>query len=535
MAAGALSGERPDGGGMRATIVEPGAFEALLHSVGAGTIAEGLLDTARAAIFVLDPQGRIVCFNRYTEELTGYRLDEVRGRDWFTTFLPQRDRPPTRDLFARAINGSPTLGSVNPILTKDGREVQVEWYDTVLRDPAGQAVGLLSIGHDVTARLRAETAAREAERALGESEARFRAIFEQAAVGVAEVDLNTRRFVRANRKYCDIVGRTEEELLDLSALDLTHPEDVADDAARMQELAEGRSAGFTVEKRYLHRDGSIVWVELSVSRLSGLNEPAGHYIATEVDITERRRAEQIIALLNREQRDRLVELDALNKELESFSYSVSHDLRAPLRAMDGFSRLVLEDYAALLDEKGQHYLERIRTASQTMGQLIDDLLNLSRITRDPMRREPVDLSKLAREVADALRMADPQRVVEFSIADGVAAYGDVRLLRIALENLLGNAWKFTGTHPTALIEFGVAAIDGEDAYFVRDDGAGLDMAYADKLFAPFRRLHTTAEFPGTGVGLATVQRVIHRHGGRAWAEGEVERGATFYFTLPAQD
>lgn len=225
------------------------------------------------------------------------------------------------------------------------------------------------------------------------------------------------------------------------------------------------------------------------------------------------------------------ELEATNRELESFSYSVSHDLRAPLRSIDGFSQILLEDYADSLDEEGADYLGRVRAASQRMGQLIDDLLTLSRTARVSLRREAVDLSEIAGSVAAELRRRDPERGIEFVITEGVRASGDPRLLRVALENLLGNAWKFTARTPEAKIEFGAIRSSERAAYFVRDNGAGFDMAYAGKLFGAFQRLHSPEEFEGTGIGLATVQRVIRRHGGDVWAVGEVSTGATFYFTL----
>jgi signal transduction histidine kinase len=228
---------------------------------------------------------------------------------------------------------------------------------------------------------------------------------------------------------------------------------------------------------------------------------------------------------------RTTELTAINKELESFSYSVSHDLRAPLRGIDGFSQALLEDYPDKLDEQGRNYLHRTRAAAQRMSQLIDDMLNLSRVTRYEMRRETVDLSTLARKVTAELQKTQPGRQVEFVITEGLTVNGDTALLRVALENLLGNAWKFTGKQPRARIEFGVTQHEGKPAYYVRDDGVGFDMTYVGKLFAPFQRLHSAEEFPGTGIGLATVQRIILRHGGTVWAEGAVGKGAAFYFTL----
>lgn len=228
--------------------------------------------------------------------------------------------------------------------------------------------------------------------------------------------------------------------------------------------------------------------------------------------------------------ERTAQLEASNRELEAFSYSVSHDLRAPLRGIDGFSQALLEDYADRLDAPGQDYLRRVRAVTQRMSRLIDDLLSLSRIPRSELRRETVDLSGLACSVVEQLREAQPEREVEFHVAGGLMAQGDARLLRIALENLLGNAWKFSSKTDGAVIEFGMMRDDGEDVYFVRNNGAGFDMNYASKLFGAFQRLHDVREFEGTGIGLATVQRIVRRHGGRAWAEGEPGRGATFYFT-----
>jgi signal transduction histidine kinase len=224
-------------------------------------------------------------------------------------------------------------------------------------------------------------------------------------------------------------------------------------------------------------------------------------------------------------------LESANRELESFSYSVSHDLRAPLRVIDGFSQALLEDYADKLEQEGKEHLQRVRAAAQRMGELIDDMLNLSRVTRSEMRLESVDLSAMAQAIATELQRSQPERRVEFVIAGGMAANGDKGLLKVALENLLGNAWKFTGKRSQAHIKFDMTEREGNRVYFVRDNGSGFDMAYAERLFGAFQRLHDSSEFSGTGIGLATVQRVVHRHGGQIWAEAEVAKGATFYFTL----
>lgn len=229
--------------------------------------------------------------------------------------------------------------------------------------------------------------------------------------------------------------------------------------------------------------------------------------------------------------ERTARLNASNQELEAFAYSVSHDLRTPLRAIDGFSKALLEDYADKLDDVGRNFLDRVRAAAQRMDGLIDDVLHLSRVSRAEIRGVPFDLSATAREIVADYRDREPQRVVDAVVADGLVVEGDPTLLRTLLENLLGNAWKFTATHESARIELGETDRDGEQVFFVRDDGVGFDMAFAEKLFSPFERMHEAQEFPGTGIGLATVERIVRRHGGRLWADAGVDQGATFYFTL----
>jgi light-regulated signal transduction histidine kinase (bacteriophytochrome) len=238
--------------------------------------------------------------------------------------------------------------------------------------------------------------------------------------------------------------------------------------------------------------------------------------------------------LERRVSERTAQLQASNKELEAFSYSVSHDLRAPLRSIDAFSQLVREDYNDKLDDQGKQYLGIVGEASRQMGRLIDDLLHLSRVTRSEMRRQPVDLTAMIAQIFAGLQRLEPNRLVEIVIAPGLHVDGDERLLRIALENLLNNAWKFTSKRPEARIEVGSEMQDGQLVFFVRDNGAGFDMEYSNKLFGAFQRLHSSSEFPGHGIGLATVQRIINRHGGNIWARAAIDQGATFYFTIPGQ-
>jgi PAS domain S-box-containing protein len=290
------------------------------------------------------------------------------------------------------------------------------------------------------------------------------------------------------------------------------------------------------------RDQKIIPVLISGSALINIDGAVKGAVFVAINISERLLAEKKIQKLNEELEERVKirthELEITNKELESFSYSVSHDLRAPLRSIDGFSQALIEDYSAKLDEQGNDYLNRIRASAQKMSQLIDDMLNLSRVTRASINLVSVNLSSMVKSLVEELRTNDKQRSAEFIVASNLIDKADLILIRSVLQNLLENAWKFTSKKPETRIEFGKIERDGKKVYFVRDNGAGFNMDYVDKLFIPFQRLHQEGEFAGTGIGLATVQRIIHRHNGRGWAEGEVENlpegkagGATFYFTI----
>lgn len=288
----------------------------------------------------------------------------------------------------------------------------------------------------------------------------------------------------------------------------------------------------------VRKDGSRFWAKVLITALYNLPGHLVGFAKITQDLTEQKQAEDRLKASEQQYRQlaetlqhQSTQLQAVNKEMEAFAYSVSHDLRAPLRGIDGFSQVLLEQYTDQLDEQGKHYLNRVRQGSQQMGKLIDDMLQLSRLTRGELTIATVNLSTMVKNIITELQARESERIVSFMVAENIVVQGDEQLLHAVLQNLLENAWKYTSKHQSACIEFGVTEHQGQLAYFIKDDGAGFDMKYVGKLFGAFQRLHGTAEFPGTGVGLATVARIIHRHGGEVWAQAEVEKGATFYFTL----
>ena len=657
---------------VRANVISYGGREAmcmLIRDVTERRRAEeerarlaAMVESSDDAIIGKTLGGIITSWNKGAKRLYGYSAHEAVGQSIFMLVPPESpDEIP--GILQRIRRGEKVDHFETVCVTKDGRRLDISLTVSPIRDSEGNIIGASTIARDITEH-------KLAEKALRESEERFRATFEQAAVGVSHVALDG-SWIRVNQKLCDILGYPRGELLSLTFHDTTHPDDLDRDVGHLRRMLEGETDTYSTEKRYIRKDGSLIWVNLTTSLLRDPSGEPKYFISVtedtterkrveeelkiseerfrnifeqsplsvqilspdgrtvrvngaweklwgvtfgelncigynlledqqlvergimpyikrgfageptltppimydpdetspgvtahedsrrwvrafiypvkdeagnireitliHEDITERKRAEEEIRELNEQLeqrvRRRTAQLEAFNSELESFSYSVSHDLRAPLRSIDGFSHILLEDYADDLDEAGRDYLARVRDASQRMGRLIDDLLDLSRMTRSEMRRERLDLSALAEGLAEELKRAQPERRVEFVVEGGLVVEGDGTLLRVALENLLRNAWKFTGKQQRARIEFGVTEHEGARAYFVRDDGAGFDEAYADKLFGAFQRLHVGSELEGTGIGLATVQRIVHRHGGRVWAEGRVGHGATFYFTL----
>jgi len=392
-------------------------------------------------------------------------------------------------------------------------------FEFIITDPDGES--LHAYGHEVSEH-------RFMAASLRASEARLRALIEAAPDAIL-ISTRLGRIEYVNPQAEAMFGFERGELLGHDIQTLIPDWFTSSHVLRL--LGDGQAPARTVGEELLsgqRRDGTRFPLEVSASPLV---QDGKQYLTSIVrDVTERERAARQIRNLNEHLARHVEQLTNLNRELEAFSYSVSHDLRGPLRSIDGFSAILTEEYAECLDEQGQDFLHRIRAATTRMSELIDGLLRLSRITRAELVREDVDLSALVQGLAEGLQHADPGRVVEFSIEPGVHADADGALLTALLENLLGNAWKFTAGRSPAHIGFGCEQSEGRTVYVVHDDGAGFDMQYAGKLFRPFERLHGR-EYPGTGIGLATVQRIVQRHGGEVWAESREGEGARFYFTL----
>ncbi len=472
-----------------------------------------------------DPDFKIASWNPSAERIFGYTSSEAVGHT-SELIVPPEAWPHVDAVIQKLMQQRGGERSRNRNVAKDGRIIECEWYNTPLVDEEGRFIGAASLIEDVTERERAE-------KALRRSEEQFRLLVESAGSVIIGMRSDHAVF-QWNREAENLFGVPRARALGHDfwelALGFTTRADPTADTVKLLSGSGTANAESEIQTPAGERR-TLLW---NYTRMDS-PENEGSVIVIGQDITQRKQAEEALRLLNAELEKRVAErtaqLQSANRELEAFCYSVSHDLRAPLRSIDGFSKALLEDCFDQLDQEGREYLGRVRAASQRMGELIDDLLTLSRVSRGEMRRAPVNLSAMATLISELLQNQQPEREVEWRIAPGIVVEGDGNLLKIVLENLLGNAWKYTGRNPRAIIEFGVEDVGGERVCFVRDDGAGFDPAYAGKLFQPFHRLHRPDEFEGHGIGLATVQRVVNRHGGRVWAEGAVDRGAKVSFTL----
>jgi PAS domain S-box-containing protein len=483
-----------------------------------------IVESSEDAIIGKDLNGTVSTWNKSAEKIFGYTAVEMIGGP-ITRLIPPDLRHEEERVLNMIKQGRTTDHFQTVRLAKDGRLVDIGMTVSPIKDAAGHIIGASKVARDITGTLRTETA-------LDASELRYRRLFESAKDGILILDAETGMVVDVNPFLITTLGFSREEFLGKAIWDLGFFKDIWANAEKFAELKEKEYL------RYEHLplrtvDGQSLEVEFvsNVYRVNG-----SKVIQCNIrDVTARRRAEDALLQLNEslEQRvsERTTQLEAANKELDAFSYSVSHDLRAPLRAVDGFSQAMLEDYGTQLPEEGQRYLRTIREGTHRMGALIDDLLTFSRLSRLPLTKRQVDAGELVRSAIGELDSLREGRQIEVRVGDLPACQGDPALLKQVWLNLLSNAFKYTRRCHPAVIEVGCAKEADENVYFVRDNGTGFDMRYADKLFGVFQRLHRAEEFEGTGVGLAIVHRIIHRHGGRVWAEAAVDRGATFHFTL----
>jgi PAS domain S-box-containing protein len=490
-----------------------------------------ILENVPIGMFRSTPKGKFLYVNPASAEMFGYSSPDEMIQTVNQTSIAQAlyEDPTRHPQFLRKVEGKlgPWQVFENRYRCKDGKVLDGILTIKENIDPRSGERYLYGFVQDITER-------KKAEEALRISENRYRAFFEQGPDGVVILNPENGRIIEFNDQACRQLGYTRQEFAKQSVADIDVTESPDEVRARMQKVQLVGYDKFETLQRT--KQGEVRNVQVTAQMIEAGAHSIYHCIWR--DITEQKRFEEDIRRLNNELEQRVYErtaqLEAANKELEAFSYSVSHDLRTPLRALNGYSSILMEDYADSLDEMGRNYLTRIQASSHYMGQLINDLLDLSRITRAELRYRRVNLSELAHEISSSLYRQSPERKIKLVIAPNMFVEGDANLIKIALENLLNNAFKFTGNNETmAEIQVGVQEQDGESIYFIRDNGAGFDMSFADKLFIPFQRLHGVNDFPGTGIGLSIVQRIIQRHGGRIWAESQLGQGATFYFTFGA--
>ncbi|MDY7231213.1 PAS domain S-box protein [Hyalangium rubrum] len=504
-----------------------------LFDVRHHALIRAILDNISEGVSIADASGEFVYVSPFAIKLFGVGLDHgAKPEEWSSRFgifradevtlFPVEEMPIWRALKGVEVRDV-EMFIRNPEVPQ-GLHIRTSCFP--IRDAQGQLLGAMAVSRDVDKQWRMEDERRR-------SKQNFRLLVETAQEGVWTIDEEART-TYVNRYMADLFGYSSEEMYGKTCLHFMTEESRRVATESLQRRVRGQPEVLDLE--FIRKDGSHIWTSMSTSSFF---DEQGRYVgalAMVTDITRRRAAEEQVRQLNSELERRIAErteqLEYSNRELEAFAYTVAHDLRAPLRSITGFSDALVEEFGERLEEVGRGHLKRVVSAAKHMSELIDGILALSRVNSTELVARSCELSTMARAIIEQLQAEQPERKVRVSIQEGLADRGDPRLLRAVLENLLANAWKFTRGREVAEIEFRATQdARGVRTYVVSDNGAGFDMAYRDKLFGVFKRLHSQKEFEGTGVGLATVQRIIRRHGGRVWGEGERGQGARFFFTL----
>lgn len=473
----------------------------------------------------IDRDGVILGVSNYWTEVLGYSRDEVIGRR-STDFLTEESRRYAREEVLPQFFRTGFCRNVHyQVVKKSGEIMDVLLCACALRDEAGEIASSLAVMTDVTEW-------KAAEQALKESEARYRMIVETSREGIVGADSGG-RLTYLNRQFAEMLGYEVDELLGRPFEEFVDAGLHQEAAQRLKRRQEGVSEQY--DTILLRKDGSKVWVSVSAMPVRNARGEFTGSFGMVTDVSRRKQAAEEIEVLHTRLSARAMELETANEELEAFNYTVSHDLRRPLTAVNGYSQIILELFGESMDPLCKEYVQEILNGSIKMNHLIDTLLNFSRRYGGSLERERVDASGLAQEILAELRLSDPLRKVECVVQPDLVADADPQLLRVVLDNLLGNAWKYSAKNPESRVEFGAVELQGKRVFFVRDNGAGFDMSRAAFLFKPFQRLHDAEDFNGTGIGLASVQRIIQRHCGQIWAEAEPGLGATFFLTLGQGD
>jgi PAS domain S-box-containing protein len=477
------------------------------------------------------PEGNFMKVNPAFCGMLGYNIDEIQGINFARLTHPD-DMTISQECIRKLLSGELNNYRFNKrYLHRDGKIIWTEVNTALLRNNENKPHYFVTIVQDITER-------KYAEKALLDATEAFKGYFNMGTVGMCVTSLE-KGWVEVNNRLCNMLGYSKEELKQLTWEEMTHPDDLSADVKLFNGVLAGELESYELDKRFIRKDGQIIYTSLSVTCQRNIDGTVHHILATLIDITERKYAEEEILKLNATLEERVVErtaqLEYSNNELEAFTYSVSHDLRAPLRAIGGFSRFLLEDYAEKLDSEGKRFLNIILSNTEKMDHLISDLLSLSRVTKGDIKYLPIDMDSIVRSVIEDVALKEVWKKFKLTVNPLANNWGDAFLLRQVWFNLISNAIKYSMKSDIKEIEIGSFLKDKDQVYYIKDSGVGFDPEYMDKLFGVFQRLHKTEEFEGNGIGLALVKRIVHRHDGHVWAEGKINKGATFYFALPGKE